>query len=138
MPEDTTKRGSGGTPGGVRDFLIGLGLCGVGLYLVFSRVIVQGGQFFGGYMGGAFGQGGSIAVMLVPFVIGVAWLFYDSQSKVGWAALAGSLLLLVFNVVTSLDIYFQPTSLPTFLLMFVMIAAGLGLIVRSFRDAGGG
>ncbi len=128
------KRGAGGTPGGVGGFAIGLGLLSAGLYLVFSRVIVHGGHFFGGYMSGFFGQGGAIAVMIVPFVLGVGWLFYDAKAKGGWAVLAVALVFLIGNILTSLDIYFQPTSLPTFLAMFVMIAAGLGLIVRSFRD----
>jgi len=130
------KRGAGGTPGGVGAFAIGLGLLGAGLYLVFSRVIVHGGHFFGGYMGGFFGQGGAIAVMIVPFVLGVGWLFYDAKAKGGWAVLSVALLLLIGNILTSLDIYFQPTTLPTFLAMFVMIAAGLGLIIRSFRELG--
>ncbi len=127
-------RGAGGTPGGIGGFAIGLGLLGAGLYLVFSRVVVHGGHFFGGYMGGFFGQGGAIAVMIVPFVLGVGWLFYDAKAKGGWATLTVAMVFLIGNILTSLDIYFQPTSLPTFLGMFVMIAAGLGLIVRSFRD----
>ena len=128
------KRGAGGTPGGIGLFAIGLGLLAAGLYLVFSRVVVHGGHFFGGYMGGWFGQGGAIAVMLVPFVIGVGWLFYDARAWYGWAILGTAMIFLLGNILTSLDIYFQPTALPTFLAMFVMIAAGLGLIVRSFRD----
>ena len=130
------KRGAGGTPGGVGNFAIGLGLLAAGLYLVFSRVVVHGGNFFGGHMGGWFGQGGAIAVMVVPFVLGVGWLFYDAKSWIGWAIVAVAMLFLTANILTSLDIYFQPTALPTFLAMFVMIAAGMGLIVRSFRDLG--
>ena len=61
---------------------------------------------------------------------------YDAKAKGGWAVLSVALLLLIGNILTSLDIYFQPTTLPTFLAMFVMIAAGLGLIIRSFRELG--
>lgn len=127
----------GGSEGGLTHFLVGAVLFFGGLYLVFSRVVVHGGHFFGGYFGSAFGggmvgHGGGIAVILLPFVAGIATLFVDVRSKLGWGLMALALALLTFNIVASLDIYFQPTSLPVFLAMFGLVAAGLGLVLRSF------
>ena len=127
----------GGSEGGVTHFLTGILLFFGGMYLVFSRVVVHSGHFFGGYFGGMFGggmagHGGGIAVMLLPVVAGIALLFNSVSSKLGWGLLALALALLTFNIISSLDIYFQPTSLPVFLAMFALIAAGLGLILRSF------
>lgn len=127
----------GGSEGGVGHFLIGALLFFGGMYLVFSRVIVTSGHFFGGMFGGMFGgssmgHGGGVAVILLPFVAGIATLFTNVSSKLGWGLLIAAMGLLVLNIVSSLEIYFQPTSLPIFLTMFALIAAGLGLIVRSF------
>ena len=136
MALDTSK--PGGSEGGISHFLIGSTLFLGGLYLVFSRVVVHGGHFFGGMFGSSsMGHGGSVAVMLLPFIAGVATLFVSVKSKFGWGLLTLAIVLLIGNIITSLEIYFQPTNLPTFLAMFGLTAAGLGLIVRSlfsFRD----
>ena len=119
----------GGTEGGGGSFLLGLALLGGGLWLVFSRVVVHGGSFFGGMMG-ARGHGGGVAVMLLPFVLGLALLFNNARSKLGWGLLTAAILLLSAHIIMSLEIYFQPTGLPTFLAMFGFVGAGLGLIIK--------
>ena len=128
------KIGAGGTPGGTGMFLGGFLLSAVGLYLFFSQVVVRGGHLSGGWLGSFIGYGPTVAVVVVPFVIGVALLFRDASSRVGWATLAVALLMLFLDILTSLHIYFKPTSLPHVLAMFVMIAGGCGLMLRSFRD----
>lgn len=126
--------GAGGTPGGIGHFFGGIGLCGIGLYLLFSRVVVEAGYWFHGAFGDSFGHGGSIAVVLMPFVIGVAILFANGRSMTGWVFLGLGLLLLVVEIVTSLRIHFRPTSLPAVLGMFVMMAGGVGLVIRSLKS----
>jgi len=119
----------GGTEGGAGSFLVGVVLLVAGFWLVFSRVVIHGGHFFGGFMSD-FGHGGSVAVMLVPFVLGIAVLFGNARSKMGWGLLATAILLLTANIIMSLEIYFRPTGLPTFLAMFAFVGAGLGLIIK--------
>ena len=128
----TQERGPGGTRGGLGEFLGGLGLAGLGLYLLFGRVVVHTGTFFGLF--GGFGEGGNIAVVLVPFVISIAVLYGNGGSKLGWGLLALSMLLLVLEVVSSLRMSFKPTSLPIFLAMVACVAVGLGMIARSLRE----
>ena len=55
--------------------------------------------------------------------------------KLGWLGLAGSLLLLTFEILTSLQIHFLPTSLPVLLVILTVLAAGLGLIARGLRPS---
>lgn len=123
----------GGTPGGLGEFIAGIGLCGVGFWLLASRVVVVGGRLFGGALGN-FGGGGGFAVLLLPFVAGVTLLFRDGRSRWGWPLVGVGLGLMVLDVITSLDLHFQATPLPIFLLMVGSVAAGLGLILRSLRD----
>jgi hypothetical protein len=124
--------GAGGTPGGISHFFIGSGLSAMGLYLLFSRVVVSAGMWHG-YFGMNYGPGGSIGTVTVPFIAGVGLLFFDARAKLGWAMLVGSLVLLTVEVITSLQIHFLPTTLPTLLAMLGLIGGGLGLIARSFR-----
>ncbi len=128
----------GGTSGGLSHFLIGFALTFGGLYLFVSRVYVTSGFFSGGHYGGMFGgmfggygAGGSVGVVLVPFIVGIAALFANVRSKLGWGLFIGSLVLMFFLIVMSLRFEFAPTPLPVFLAMFGMVAAGLGLLIRS-------
>ncbi len=125
-------QGAGGTPGGIGHFVVGSGLAAGGLYLLFSRVVVSAGMWHG-YFGAHYGAGGSIGTVTVPFIAGVGLLFFDARSRLGWLMLAGSLVLLAVEVITSLQIHFMPTTLPTLLVMLGLIGGGLGMIARSFR-----
>ena len=71
----------------------------------------------------------------MPLLIGVAVLFYNGKSMIGWLlTIAGSVIILA-NILMHMDIYFQPTSLFNTLLMLVLLFGGLGMIGRSLRSA---
>jgi hypothetical protein len=126
--------GAGGTPGGIGPFFGGVGLCGLGMYLLFSRVVVQSGHWFSGAFGSGFGQGASVGMTLLPFAIGLGVVFFNGKSKLGWALAAGGLLLLTIEIVTSLRIHVRPTPLLAILGMIGLIGGGMGLIVRSLKS----
>jgi hypothetical protein len=123
-----TKFQPGGTPGGAGEFLLGLLLMGIGIYMVFDRVTVHTSfwRFFGGART-------SFGVMLLPLLVGVGLLAFNGKSIVGWLLSAGGVALILVGILMNLDIYFQPTSLMTTILMFALIAGGLGLFAKSLR-----
>lgn len=121
------RRGAGGTSGGLGQFFVGLALAGIGVYLLFDRVTVHTSFWRFGSGGSAFG------VTLLPLLIGIAVLFFNGKSKLGWVLTIAGLGAIVVGVVSNMDIYFQNTSLVVTLIMLGLIAAGLGLIVRSLR-----
>jgi uncharacterized protein len=118
--------GAGGTPGGVWQFFIGLGLAAVGAYLLTQQVTVQTGYWtIGGY--NAFG------LSLVPFILGIGMLFFDGRSRAGFILLFLGVLIIAAGILMNLSIYFQPTSLFNTLLMVGMTAAGIGLLLRALK-----
>lgn len=121
-------RDVGGTPGGLGLFLIGLFLAGLGAYLFLDRVTVSSGywSFFGG-------AGTSFGLTLIPVLIGIAMLFYDGGSVLGWILFVGGLLAIVAGLIANLNIHFHSTSLMGTLIMTGLMAAGIGLIIRSTR-----
>lgn len=128
-PASSASKGPGGTPGGFGEFFVGLGMAVAGGYLLLNQVQVTSG---GWYLWGmnAFG------LSLVPFLLGVGWLFFDGRSKPGWILLfAGSIVIFV-GILTHLDIYFRRTSLFNTLMMLVLLVGGLGLLARSLRAHG--
>jgi hypothetical protein len=119
--------GAGGTPGGTAQFLIGLGLAAVGAYMLTQQVTVQSGYWtLGGW--NAFG------LSLIPFILGIALLFFDGSSKAGFILLFLGVLIIAAGILLNLSIYFQPTSLFNTLMMIGMTAAGVGLLLRALKN----
>jgi hypothetical protein len=127
MDEKDKIRGAGGTPGGVGQFIFGLGMVIAGGYLFLSRVTVTGGYWtLGGY--NAFG------VSLIPLLLGIGLLFFDGRSVFGWILTFGGMIIILAGVIANLQIYFSPTSLTNTLIMLGLLAAGIGLVARSLRS----
>ena len=78
-PEKASRRITdvGGTRGGFGEFVLGLLLLALGAYLLMARVVVTSGarSFFGDH---------SIGVALIPLFAGIALLFANARSIVGW------------------------------------------------------
>jgi hypothetical protein len=127
MDRDTNFRGAGGTPGGVGQFLLGLGMTIAGGYLFTKQVTVMSGYWYiGGY--NAFG------LSLVPLFVGIGWLFFDGRSLLAKLLVFAGAVIIILGIIANLNIYFQPTSLYNTLIMLGLIAAGIGLIGRSLRE----
>ena len=118
----------GGTPGGAGEFFVGLAMMAVGIYMVFSRVTVHTSfwRFFGSAQA-------SFGVMLVPLLFGIGLLAFNGRSILGWVLSAGGVGLILVGILMNLDIYFQPTSLTATIIMFALIAGGLGVFAKSLR-----
>ena len=120
-------RGAGGTPGGLGEFLLGLGLIVAGGYLFMQQVVVSSGHWtLWGY--DAFG------LSLLPFLIGLGVVFYNGKSVLGWFLVSAGILIILAGIIANLRVYFAATSLYNTLAMLGMIAIGVGLVARSVRE----
>src|SRR6478672_3780472 len=125
-PSAEKPRGAGGTPGGLGEFFTGLAMAIGGGYLLLQQVSVSSGYWqLWGY--NAFG------ISLIPLLIGVALLFFDGRSTLGWILTVLGALVILLGILTNLTIFFRPTSLFNTMIMLVLLAGGLGLIARSLR-----
>lgn len=124
-------RGAGGTSGGLWEFFLGLGLAGLGCFLLFNQVEVHTSFWRFGGLANSFG------ISLIPMILGVGILFFNGRSVVGWILAVAGLLFVVAGIVANMDIYFRPTTLFNTIIMLVLIAGGFGLIVRGLRPHGG-
>jgi len=119
-------RGAGGTPGGLGEFLIGLAMAAAGGYLLTQRVTVTSGFWtYGGY--------NTFGLTLIPLIFGIAMLFFNGRSKVGWLLLFTGAVIIFAGILMNLQIYFQSTSLFNTLMMLVLLFGGIGLIAKSLR-----
>jgi hypothetical protein len=117
----------GGTPGGLGHFLLGFAMACIGGYLLSNHVSVVG-SYWNFYGTNTFG------LTLVPMLFGIAMLFFNGRSVIGWLLTAGGALFILAGVIANMHIYFQPTSLFNTLLMLVLLVGGLGLVARSMRE----
>jgi hypothetical protein len=119
-------KGAGGTPGGLGEFFAGLAMAGGGGYLLLNQVTVSTGFWqLWGY--NAFG------ISLIPLLIGIALVFFDGKSKLGWILTAFGSMVIVLGIITNLTINYRPTTLFNTLIILGLLAGGLGLIARSVR-----
>src|SRR5512140_626192 len=123
---EQTMRGAGGTQGGLGMFLIGFVMAVAGGWLLTNQVTVTSGFW---HMWGYNGFG----LSLIPLVAGIAFLFFNGKSIVGWLLTIAGAVIIFAGILTNLEIYFRPTSLFNTMLMLVLLAGGIGLIARSLK-----
>ena len=129
--DDKSKRGAGGTPGGLTEFFIGFVMILVGGWLFLSRVTVTSGGF-----GFSFGNGFTInnfGTALIPMMIGIGLLFFDGKNFIGRLLTVASLLIIIIGVLINLRIYFAPTNLITTIIILSTFAGGVGLVARALQ-----
>ena len=128
MPDTTspTTRGAGGTPGGVGTFFIGVIMAAAGGYLLLNQVQVTTSFW-------RFGAYGGFGLTLIPLLVGVAFLFYNGRSVVGWLLTIVGATIILAGVLMNMDIYFRPTSLYNTLMMLGLLFGGIGVVARSLR-----
>src|SRR5215467_9525886 len=126
--------GAGGTPGGIGMFLIGFAMACAGGWLLTNQVTVSSQFFASGFMVPVINYHmNSFGLSLVPFIIGIGFLFYNGKSVIGWLLTIAGLVIILVGILLSLHIYFQPTTLFNTLLMLVLLFGGLGLVFRALK-----
>src|SRR5882762_8372111 len=129
------RNGAGGTPGGVGTFLLGFAFACAGGWLLTNQVTVSSQYFASGFMVPVINYHmNTFGLSLVPFIIGIGFLFYDGKSVIGWLLTIAGLAIILAGILMSLHIYFRPTSLFNTLVMLVLLFGGLGLIFRSLKS----
>src|SRR3954462_7347493 len=119
----------GGTPGGMKTFLLGIIMLVVGGDLLFNQVQVNGGYWRFSMFGQGYGT--SFGITLIPMLFGIGILFGNGKSLIGRGLTALGFLAILVGIIMNLDIHFRQTSLWNTLTMLILIVGGMGLIVRS-------
>ena len=120
------QKGAGGTPGGVGEFLTGAAMTVGGGYLLLNQVTVSSGYWQ------LWGQS-AFGFSLIPLLMGIAILFFNGRSVVGWLLTGAGGVIILTGIITNLQIFFRPTSLFNTLVILVLLFGGIGLVARSLR-----
>ncbi len=131
-------RGAGGTSGGAGRFFIGFVMMCGGFYLLLNAVQVtssfgMGARLYGFAMGGR-NVGITSGMVMIPFIFGVGFIFYNGRNPIGWALAIGSLVALIFGVIANIQFSFRAMSAFDLIAILVLSMGGLGLFLSSLRD----
>lgn len=128
-------RGAGGTSGGMGLFFVGLVmLCG-GVYLLLNSIQVSAPYGFGARLYNVGGYSLTSGMIMIPFMFGIGIMFYDVRKWYGWALAGGSLVALVFGVISSINFTFSRMSAFDLIVILVLALGGLGILLRSLKSS---
>jgi len=128
-------RGAGGTKGGELSFLLGLFMMCGGFYMLLNSIVVRANFGFGYQLYALGGFGVTSGMIMIPFLFGVGFIFYNSRNPLGWVLAIGSLVALIFGVIASVNFGFRPMSAFDLIVILVLSFGGLGLFLRSLRHS---
>lgn len=107
-------------------FIIGLIMLTVGAYWFMASVTVRTG-FFGLNIGGMNISGGLI---VVPFIVGIIWLFLNFDSIGAKILIALGLLLILASIIMNTHFDFRQRNLYEYLIMLLFIFGGGALTLQ--------
>ena len=112
----------------MREFVIGILLLSIGLFMLSMRVRVYSGWFAGFTIGSFHVASG---VVTIPLIIGIVWYVMNTKSILAkWLCILGSLII-VISIIMSIHINWVSSTLFEYLLIFILSAVGLGLILKT-------
>ncbi|MGE5473371.1 MAG: hypothetical protein ACM3UU_04035 [Ignavibacteriales bacterium] len=112
-------------------FLVGLGLFGAGAFLVMQNTILSS-RFT---LMDLLGVNPPFGLVILPLLIGIGVLFFNEKSIIGWVLTIGGLITIFLGILMGLNIFFKPVSLYEGILMFGLIAAGIGMVAKAIARA---
>lgn len=130
--------GAGGSSGGTGKFLLGLIMMSGGVYMLLNAISVTSSFGFGYRLYSVQALGGmniTSGTVMIPFMLGVGLIFYNSKNKLGWLLSIGSLVALVFGVIASVRFSMRTMTSFDLIVILVLSVGGLGLFLRSLKPS---
>ena len=71
---------------------------------------------------------------MIPFMFGIGMIFYNSKNYLGWILTIGSLIMLIFGVISSINFRLRSMSAFELIVILVLLVGGIGLFLNSLRN----
>ncbi len=109
------------------EFYMGLLLIIAGLFFLLSKAVVRSG-FYGISVGGL---NISTGLVVIPLMIGIIWLVNNPKSILARLLTIAGSIFIVGSIIVNIRITFTTTSMFDYLIMMLLIAGGIGLIIKA-------
>ena len=111
-------------------FLAGLAMLIAGLF-IFSQKVMVYSSFLGGGLGISIGgMNLNNGLIIIPFIIGVVWMFASEGSFASKVFTAAGVLIIILAVIMTTNISLVRITLYEWVLILVLIFGGAGLLIR--------
>ena len=113
------------------EFYVGLLMMAAGVFFLLSKAVVYSNHF-GFTIGGITISSG---IVVIPLMAGIIWLMNNPKSLLAKIlTLAGSVFIIA-SIMLSIRIMFTTTTYFDYIVMVVLLASGLGLVIRTYKIA---
>lgn len=112
------------------NFFIGLLMFGGGLFMVLQNTRVSS-SWGSGYFYHLGSWGVPNGLIMLPVLIGIVMLFMMDRKIFGWIVTVLGILFILLTIIMSVRVTWQTSSAYVFILMFGLVAAGGGLMLRA-------
>ena len=113
------------------EFYVGLLMMAAGVFFLLSKAVVYSNHF-GFTIGGITISSG---IVVIPLMAGIIWLMNNPKSLLAKIlTLAGSVFIIA-SIMLSIRIMFTTTTYFDYIVIVVLLAAGLGLVIRTYKIA---
>ncbi|MDO6619168.1 MULTISPECIES: hypothetical protein [unclassified Shewanella] len=126
-------KGAGGTSGGIGSFFIGLIMMCGGFYMLLNAIKITSSFGMGHSLYRMGGMNLTSGMIMIPFMFGVGLMFYNAKNIFGWILTFGSLVALIFGVISSINFRFTQMSAFELIVILVLSVGGLGIFLRSLK-----
>lgn len=109
-------------------FLAGLAMLIAGLFILSQKVMVYSGFFGHGLQIGGFYM--SNGLIMVPFIIGIVWMFASGGSLPSKIFTVVGVLIIIIAIIMTTNIRLVQMTLYEWVLILVLIFGGAGLLAR--------
>lgn len=116
-------------------FVAGIVMLAVGLFIFSQKVVVTSGWFGSMYLGGIRVSSG---LVMIPFIAGIVWMFASDGSFASKVFTVLSVILIITSVILTTNIYLTHMSLFEWIVILVLIFGGAGFTGKVLFAGGSG
>ena len=109
------------------EFYMGVLLVVAGVFFLLSKAVVRSG-FYNWSLGG---MSVSTGLIVIPLMFGIIWLVNNPKSILARLITIAGSIFIVGSIIMNIRITFTTTSLFDYLIMMILIAGGIGLILKA-------
>ena len=109
------------------EFYMGIMLIAAGIFFLLSKAVVHSG--FGAWS--IAGMNVSSGLVIIPLMIGIVWLVNNPKSIIARLITIAGSVFIVASIIMSIRITFTTTSMFDYVVMMLLMAGGIGLVLKS-------
>lgn len=109
------------------EFYMGIVLIVSGIFFLLSKAVVHSG--FGAWS--IAGMNISSGLVIIPLMIGIIWLVNNPKSILARLITIAGSIFIIASIIINIRITFTTTSMFDYVIMMLLIAGGIGLVLKS-------